>query len=247
MHNPAHSSPTAVMMKLRIATLFTVTSLSCAALPALGQDAAIVLTGAEASRDSRYAYLGAVLPAFGGKLGQGLVQRYWVDYNTYTYEQTPGHDIHARVGGVEALLGYQGSNASNWWGAYAGVRYANTKLSPDDLANQSRGGRTRGKVQLEGETAIGGDWRLNGIVSHLFGDGDYYLRLRAMDKLGNGLSLGPEVIFQGDSTYRATKLGVVLGGIKVGAESALTFRLGASHFENQGTSAYAAVEAYIPF
>jgi hypothetical protein len=175
------------------------------------------------------------------------VQRYWIDYNSYRYEQTPTQDIDAKVGGVEALLGYQGSDDTSWWGAYFGVRHAHTSLSPDDPNNDSRGGKTRAKIQLEGETALGGDWRLNGIVSHLFGNGDYYLRLRAMDTLHNGLKLGPEVIFQGDSTYRATKLGAVLGGIKVGASSELSFRLGASHFENQSTAAYVAVEAYIPF
>jgi len=201
----------------------------------------------ELSRDSQYAYLGTVLPLSGQHLGQGFVQRYWLDYVTYRYEKTPQQDIDAKVVGGEAALGYQQSSAGSWWGAYLGARYADTRLSPRDPDNRNEGRQWHAKLQLEGETELGGGWRINGIASHLIGDSSYWARLRLQTVLSNHWHAGPEVIVQGDPYYSAYKVGAFVGNIKLGASSALTIKAGLSKPESDSASLYGGAEFYIPF
>jgi hypothetical protein len=217
-----------------------------AAWPATAQER-IVLAGAEASADSRYAYLGLVLPLPGQHLGRGLVQRYWLDYVGYRYEKDPLQDVDAKVGGGEAAVGYQHSEARGWWGAYLGARYADTRLKPDDPGNDDEGGRWRAKLQLEGDAAIGTGWRVNGIVSHLIGDDNFWARLRVQTALDNGLNVGPEFVAQGDANYRAYKVGGYVGNIRLGPDSALTVKGGISKPEDDAASLYAGAEFYLPF
>lgn len=221
-------------------------SLIVATAPAWAQER-IALAGLEAGRDNGYAYWGTVLPLPGQHLGQGFVQRYWLDYVAYRYEKLPQQDIDAKAAGVEAALGYQQSSANGWWGAYLGPRYASTRLSPDDPGNNDRGGHLRAKLQFEGETELGAGWRLNGIASHLIGQSSYWLRFRAQTRLDNQLLLGPELVVQGDPSYRLFKLGVYVGGIKLGRDAALTVKAGASKLDSGSAGAYAGIEWYLPY
>jgi hypothetical protein len=207
----------------------------------------IALTGVEASRDKQYAYLGAVLPWPGTELGQGWVQRYWLDYDAYRYEKLPRQYIDTRVTGVEAALGYQQGGATGWWAAYLGARYADTRLSPNDPDNDNADRQWRAKLQFEGETALSKDWRINGIVSHLAGDPNYWLRLRAQTTLERQWHIGPEIIVQGDAYYSAFKLGVFVGNILLDQTSALTLRAGLGQTEADPVSLYLGAELYIPF
>lgn len=207
----------------------------------------VALAGMEASRDNQYAYLGTVLPLPGSALGKGWVQRYWLDYTTYRYEKAQGQDIDAKVAGVEAALGFQGSSDSGWWGAYLGGRYGNTRLSPDDLSNEDRGGGTNVKLQLEGETALMRGWRVNGIVSHLIGQSSFWSRLRFQTVLENQLLVGPELVIQGDPLYRLYKLGMFVGGIKLGKDAALTLKAGANKQDSDSAGVYAGVEWFMPY
>jgi hypothetical protein len=207
----------------------------------------VVLTGLEASRDQQYAYLGAVLPLSGSQLGQGWVQRYWLDYNAYRYEKLPLQYIDTQVTAVEAALGYQQSSAHSWWGVYLGARYADTRFEPDDPDNADGGKQWRAKLQLEGETELGAGWRINGIASHLLGDANYWARLRLQTTLANQWHIGPEVIVQGDANYSAYRVGAFLGNIKLGETSALTLKAGVSQSDADPASMYLGAEFYIPF
>ncbi|WP_081601601.1 cellulose biosynthesis protein BcsS [Thiobacillus denitrificans] len=214
--------------------------------PVWAQDG-IALAGVEASRDNRYAYLGTVLPLPGSRLGQGYVQRYWLDYVAYRYEKTPQLEIDTRMTGAEAALGYQQSSTSGWWGAYLGARYASTRLRPDDPDNDDQGRRLRAKLQFEGETEMGAGWRINGIASHLVGDANYWARLRLQTQLRNQWRVGPEVVVQGDSNYSAYKVGAFVGNIGLGAATALTLKAGVNKPEDDPASMYLGAEFYIPF
>lgn len=220
---------------------------ACAfAFPAKAQSG-VALAGIEGSNGAHSAYLGTVLPVRGSALGKGWVQRYWIDYTTYVYEKAPGQDIDAKVAGAEAALGYQDSSERGWWSAYLGARYGNTRLSPDDLSNEDRGGDFSVKLQLEGEAALSPKWRLNGIVSHVVGHSSYWSRLRAQTTWGDHLLIGPEVVVQGDPLYRLYKLGVYVGGIRLGEDAALTVKLGASKLDSDSAGAYAGLEWYKPY
>ncbi len=220
---------------------------ACAlALPAQAQTG-VALAGVEGASDTHSAYFGTVLPLRGSALGKGWAQRYWLDYTAYRYEKLPGQDIDAKVGGAEAALGYQGSSERGWWGAYAGGRYSNTRLSPDDLSNEDRGGDFSAKLQLEGEVALSSQWRLNGIASHVVGHSSYWARLRAQTGLRGHLLIGPEVVAQGDPLYHLVKVGAYLGGIRVGDDAALTVKLGLSKLDSDSARAYAGIEWYRPY
>lgn len=216
------------------------------ALPAEAQTG-VALAGLEAGNATHSAYLGTVLPLPGGALGKGWVQRYWLDYTAYRYEKTPGQDIDAKVTGLEAALGLQGGLGADWWAVYLGGRYGNTRLSPDDPANENRGGDFSIKLQLEGEKAVSPAWRVNGIASYLIGQSNYWVRLRAQTALDNQRLLGPELVVQGDPFYRLVKLGVYVGGIKLGRDAALTVKAGASRLNSDSAGAYAGVEWYLPY
>jgi hypothetical protein len=216
-----------------------------AALPAEAQTG-VALAGVEAGRATHSAYLGTVLPLPGSTLGKGWVQRYWLDYTAYRYEKTAGQDIDAKVAGLEAALGWQGGAGADWWAAYLGGRYGHTRLSPDDPANEDRGGNASVKLQLEGEAALSSAWRLNGVASHLVGRSDYWLRLRAQTGLGH-LLIGPELVVQGDPVYHILKLGVYVGGIPLGRDAMLTVKVGASKLNSDPLGAYAGLEWYFPY
>lgn len=221
--------------------------LACmAALQARAQDG-VALAGIEGSNATHSAYLGTVRPLAGSGLGKGWVQRYWLDYTRYRYEKTPVQDIDASVVGAEVALGYQDSSESGWWSAYVGGRYGNTRLSPDDPANEDRGGDFSAKLQFEGETALSPGWRINGIVSHVVAHSNYWARVRLERWLGDGLRVGPEFVAQGDPLYHLHKIGVYVGGIRLGEAAALTVKLGASKLSAERTGAYAGVEWYMPY
>src|SRR5690349_14163084 len=107
--------------------------------------AALLLTGAAAYADDRlwiltgevyqsdYYFGGGLLIPFWGNnhLGQGWVQRYWLDTFSYTYDAN-GRDIDANVFGADAMIGYQASRPGLSGAVYLGVRYSNAHLSPDD-------------------------------------------------------------------------------------------------------------------
>jgi hypothetical protein len=216
------------------------------AFPSWAQEG-IVLTGVEASRDKQYGYLGVVMPLSGQRLGQGFVQRYWLDYNAYRYEKQAYQYIDSAATAVEAALGYQGSTERSWWAAYLGANYADTRLSPNDPDNDNLGGQWHARLQFEGETDVAEGWRGNGIVSYLVGDFNYWARLRLQTTLKNQLFIGPELVVQGDLYYDAYQLGVYVGNIPLGRATALTLKGGLAQSSNESASLYLGAEFFIPF
>lgn len=220
-----------------------------ACLPVLGVAAppnAIVLAGTEWSRDSHYAYVGSVLPLPGYTLGNGLVTRLWLDHVGYAYDATSTTRIEGRVLGQEAALGWQWSTAQSWGGLYLGLRHGYLDLDPDDPANRDRGHRWRGKLQVEGETALSPSWRANLIASHLFGYRNHWGRVRLQTVLPNGWHAGPELISINAPDHRAGQLGGYLGNLRVGAVSYLTVKAGVRKADGDSVSGYVGAEFYLP-
>lgn len=182
-----------------------------AAACAQADDRLWILTG-EGYRDNYYLGGGLLIPFPGSHLGQGWVQRYWLDTFTYTYEAGP-RSIDSSVWGAEAMLGYQASRPGLSGAVYAGVRYSNAHLSPDDPGAALRGQQLFPKGQVEGEAMLSQNWRANAIAAYTLVLDGYWTRLRLLRGIGGTHLLGPEVIAQGDPDYSALKLGLVLGGI----------------------------------
>jgi hypothetical protein len=171
--------------------------MACALVRALGA-AALLLIGAAAHADDRlwiltgevyqsdyYFGAGLLIPFWGDNhLGQGWVQRYWLDTFSYTYDAN-GRDIDAKVFGAEAMIGYQASRPGLSGAAYFGVRYSNSHLSPDDPAGALRGQQFWPKAQLEGEATLSSSWRANGIISYIMVLDGYWARAPAVRPFRN--------------------------------------------------------------
>lgn len=210
-----------------------------AAGPAYSANSVWIAT-AEAAYDDYYFGLGAIIPLPRYDLGHGWVQRYWLDNYTYSYESGPRR-IEAAVWGAEAMLGYQASKPGLYGATYLGVRYGNTELSPEDPGNGARGTQLRLKGQLEGTVAFSKRWGGEGIVAYTFGLNGYWTRARLLRSLAGTTFIGPELIVQGDPTYKARKVGVVYGGLQPFAGAFLNLR-GGYRIQSGANSPYVGVE-----
>jgi len=201
----------------------------------------IFLTGAEGgSGNTYYTFLGLVAPLLDNNLGDGLVHRYWVDFLGYSYESN--QEIDAQALGVEGALGYQTSGQSAWGGVYAGVRYNNTWLSPDDLGNKIRGEHVWLKTQLEGGVDLAETWKLGGIASYIFEAESYWMRTRLLHRLDQGLSIGPEAVFMGDNSYRAWQLGWVVTGFEPAPKVTIGVKVGVKITEGADVDGLVGIE-----
>lgn len=110
----------------------------------------LALGGVEYSGAGSYAYAGVIMPLAEQPSDSRFVQKYWLDWLTYSYDKN-GQSIDARAAGLEAALGYQVSRNRGWAGLYIGALVRNTDLSPDDIGNGARGTKLRLKLQADGE------------------------------------------------------------------------------------------------
>lgn len=203
----------------------------------------LFLTGAEGGTGDTtnyYTYAGLIAPVFSDHLGDGLVQRYWADFYGYSYDAL--QEIDAQAVGLEGALGYQKSGKAGWAAVYAGLRYNNTWLSPDDPFNRNQGEQWWVKAQVEGQVNLAERWKLGGIANYLFKAEAFWLRTRLMRGLDGGLSTGPELIHMGDPFYRAWQFGWAVTGFKPWDKAELGFKVGARVTEGAGVNALIGIE-----
>lgn len=229
-HTPTHR-----LLFLALVPLFVTTS------PV--QAESIWLSGAEAGRSSQYLYLGNVQPLGQSHLGQGWVQRYWLDGIRYEYESGK-RTIRAKGAGMEAAIGYQTSGQDGWLAAYAGLRWNHTRLSPNDRGNDNRGSHLRPRLQLEGDTALTGPWRFNGITSYTFGQKAHWTRLR-LGHRPHDITWGMEYVHQGDPSYHASQIGLYTDGWRVGQNLRMGLKAGVRRSDGDN-GPYVGVEFFLP-
>jgi hypothetical protein len=204
-------------------------------------EANLFLGGAELSSGNSYAYIGLVAPiSKKDDSGSGLVQRYWADWLSYTYDKN-AEQIQAQAWGAEAAIGYILAGGAGWSAFYVGGVLRDTTTSPEDRENVADGTHLRLKFQLEGElTSV--NWRIAGIASYITGQQQYWMRARVLHSVGEHLWTGPELIYQGDPTYERAQIGWALDGIKIGKGFLLGVKGGVSRNEGQSSHPYAGIE-----
>jgi hypothetical protein len=203
--------------------------------PAAAADA-LVLAGAEGARNAGYAYLGYLAPLPGSALGKGWVHREWLDALQYSYDAS--EQITARSPGFSGAIGYQGGDASAAWAGYLGLRFANTRLSPDDPGNVNRGFLTRAQAQFEyrvPRAAAGAEF--DGLAQWEFGSRSWFARMRL-----NGWKFGPELVLKGSPDYSAVQIGVTTRIYDNGAGDALTLKGGVTRQSGDSTGPYLGLE-----
>jgi hypothetical protein len=212
--------------------------LACSGSSAEGR---LWLAGAETSPGNHYLYAGVLLPAFGGNLGEGLVQRYWLDRQTYRYD-SDDRTIEAEAYGAEAALGYARPTDRGNLVAYLGLLYRDTELTPRDPTNRASGGNVRVKAQLESNARLSSGRELGLMGSYIFGQKGYWGRARLGQALANGLQTGPEFLVQGDPEYRIAQAGWFLSGLALGPRTELGLKAGVRMQQGEGRSGYLGLE-----
>jgi Cellulose biosynthesis protein BcsS len=201
----------------------------------------LLLSGTEWSRSASYSYVGALTPLGGGSLGDGWILRQWLDRLTYQYRGATS-EISAEGYGFSPALGRQLPLGNTHVGIYGALRVANTSLHPDDRSNADRGTRARFSIQADALTPIAG-WAENQLIAQAeFGNDGYFARERLLFRVPGRLTLGPEVVFKGNTKYSARQFGVAFGGLALGKYVALTLRGGVSDQRGQSTVGYGGVE-----
>ena len=195
-----------------------------------------------AEKDNDYAYLGAVAPLPGTPgLGQGWVQRYWLDWLQYTYESNG--EIRARSPGFAASIGYQRADTLGYWAAYAGAGYRNTTLTPDRPEANVRGQQATLQLLAETDRRIGPLWRFIGAAQYVTNVDSYWTRAKLLHATASGAFWhGPEIILQGDPDYHATKFGYSFDGWNLGKDLTGVFKLGIIKQKDISDRAYVGVE-----
>ncbi|OOG28113.1 hypothetical protein B1C78_02005 [Thioalkalivibrio denitrificans] len=199
------------------------------------------LAGTELAPGSSYSYAGLLMPAFGGHLGEGFIQRYWVDYLTYRYD-SDGRRIEAEGLGAEAALGYVTPVGSGQLSTTMGILYRDTTLSPDDPDSAARGAQWRLRAQVEYNQPVSESAELGLLGSYVFGQRGYWTRARLGMDVGPGLRAGPELILQGDPDYRAVQYGAFLAGLQLSSTVQAGIRAGIREQRDESRRGYVGVE-----
>jgi hypothetical protein len=210
-------------------------------LPISGSGAErLLLAGGEVADAAYYSYVGTVLPLGERRDGRGWMQRYWLDAFGYEYDGAPGR-VQADAYGLEAALGYGGSNERGWWGAWLGLRYTDTDLDPDDPGASARGSQLGGKVQLEAEARLAEAWRLGGIASWSNEQNGYWVRTRLMYAATPARSYGLEAVANGNDEADATAAGAVVSFQPAQGRWSVALKAG-YRFQDEDDGPYGGVE-----
>lgn len=204
----------------------------------------LVLTGIESSKNNSYYYLGYINSLNDSKLGNGYIQRLWVDYLTYEYSNGTS-DINAYAPGISYSLGYQKTKEKYAWGGYIGIQARNTNLSPDDPGNKLRGNRGSIVVAVDGKHQV-----IDQLFVELMGnyapDTGYWSRARI--PFGIAMKTGPEYSIQGNPNYQNQKIGWFISDIDIGERFKGGIKTGYSKNNGLGGSIYLGLEInkYLP-
>jgi len=201
----------------------------------------LALAGADYGGENAYYYVGLLVPFPGSNLGNGFVQRYWVDWLQYEYESN-NQTIKAEALGASVALGYGKAAAKGAWSVYLGPVWRDTSLSPDDRGSDVRGAQWGMSISLQGDRRFGNDWRANGIASFTTSTDSYWTRGRVTKKLPSGYAAGLEAVFHGNDDYSAWQAGAVLLDIQLSPQASMGLKCGARRSSGEDTGAYIGLE-----
>jgi len=202
------------------------------------------LPGAELGENhNAYAFAGVITPlASNAALGQGWVQRYWLDWVEYRFDSN-NETVRAEAPGFSAAVGYQQATATGFWAGYAGAGYRKTTLSPDRPDAEVRGSQTALHLLVELDHRFAKTWRFAGAAQLALGPDSYWTRAKFLNKSSDAAFWqGAEIVFQGDPDYHATKVGYVLDEWSVGKGIGVNLKLGANKTKGVKTAGYVGIE-----
>jgi len=194
----------------------------------------LALAGFESAKNNGYYYVGFLNAFEGSRIGNGYVQRFWVDYLTYQYNNGTS-DINAKAPGLSYSLGYQKSTDTQSWGAYLGLQGRRTNLTPDDPGNDSRGNQGSLVIALDGRQKIANNLAVEFMGNYAPNTG-YWSRARI--PIGSTVKTGPEYVIQGNPNYQNQKIGWFISDIDIGSGFKTGVKAGYSKNNSLGGSMY---------
>lgn len=175
----------------------------------------LYMAGAESSRDASYLYVGRMASIGHDALQNGPVYRLWVDQTKYQYVSN-GVVHKASMLGAEAGVGILFNDGTLGGSVFASLAARDTKISPDDLGNDGRGSNLTVKLQTDLNYRFSQRWSAGLGASYTVLNQGYWARLRLMWAQSERLSLGLELVRQGDANYALHQNGVFLSGPRLG-------------------------------
>lgn len=192
------------------------------------------ISGASLADDTAVGYAGVTLPLHGDRrLADGWQHSVVVDFVRFDYDQA-GVTINGRASGLKYTLGHEFALSTGFLRLGLGARVTNTRLSPEDPGNRSRGTQTRGLAELQWRTVDGAQWPSRAFAEYVVGARRSNVSAFIGRRLANGLAIGPQFTSSGDPSYRVHGVAISLGGWKIGAAEA-SVHLGAQHREGGDT------------
>ena len=148
-----------------------------------------------------------------------------------------------RSGRRVAALGYQRADTLGYWAVYAGAGYRHTTLDPDRPDASVRGGQSSLPLLAETDRRLNPVWRFVGAAQYAIGPDSYWTRAKLLHATGSGtIWHGPEVVFQGDPDYHATKVGYSIDGWNLGRDLTGSFKFGIIKQKDIENRAYIGLE-----
>lgn len=227
-------------------TLIAIPSLLLAAHTCLAAEAT-VLSGLElAGRNASYLYAGVLSPLTESADGRRWVVRHWFDRVTYRYD-SGGQKIDAEAIAYAPALGYQTRMGDGQFGLYAGLRFAHTRLRPDDPGNVSRGFQNRLFFQTDILSAVAPGIENQLVAQAETGTRGYYLRDRLLLRTRGDGTLGPEIVLKGGRDYQGWQAGLAYGGPSFGQGLHLVLRAGLAGQRGESSGGYGGAELSMTF
>jgi hypothetical protein len=167
----------------------------------------IAIAGGEGGAKSSYAYAGVVVPVGEQNDHGGWAVRASADRLGYSYE-SGANQIDARAYGGEVAVVRQWHGGWGWANASAGVRTRDTKFSPDDPSNESRGRHTDVAVETQGRAHAGGGNDVTWLASHSIDQRDTLARAGVDHAVSNDTRLGIDLTRFSGQHYGENQAGV---------------------------------------
>jgi len=184
---------------------------------AYAKDSSVVFGGGSVGQDTAYGYLGAVTAINGNIDRNGFLARVSGGYGSYKYDSTTfTRNVDGNFGTADVMAGYQQILDMGHVAGYVGYTYEDHNLSPKDVGNEVRGGKSGAKAQVELDLNLDPHMVLKNVSNYSTPFDSYWTQTYVGWKCPKGkLSVGPEIAFLGNDEFDQQRYGIRVDDIKI--------------------------------
>lgn len=197
-----------------IAALILLAGMLPAGAAADDKPSAILIGGSQAGSRDSYSYLGFVMPALDGQVGQGWYVRAVASWISYRYDKdVDGRtvEVRAKAPGVDAGLGYAWRSAASSADLSLAVGARHTSLSPDVQTDGPKGSNFTLTPQVMAQHSFGPSVDADLLANYSFGTQDRFARARLGLHPNSRWRTGVEAAVAAGADYRNTRAGLFAG------------------------------------